>query len=606
MVLRTFGKMPLLVGTSAKINANNGRGDEKEVLADFVCAMEKNTLRRRKEAEARATKAASTDEWSNSADSAATSCSTASFVSVGDRQVCSGPDGLKQKVNGRARCGLDEEACASSCIDLPDCNGYTHSEEICSGASWTITKGACFLHGPGLDKGLKAAFKEPKAGKPMKISNKEWQSYSQPNSIIGDAVDDDSKLADGFASACKRRVEAGAAEIPFRESDIWTSGEKEKEPNYLFDQGDEVEPACAAVIAAVMPDWMRTFGAAKLTAAEREQYDLPLYFVVAGPADAGVHFHQHNQAFNVLLTGSKRWWIFPPTTLPKPGPPFGFKGPDANCPSIKVWSEKYLPTLPPEARPIEFVQRAGDVLYVPDGWFHGTVQLEDTVGVALQIKTGRNRLHRGVPWTTERHKIQSNAMNPPTGQGFDEAMESMRKLWQGYIDFDDTSELAWLYKTKILTEQKKYAEARESGVRAAELGGRFHSPLAVLRGEIAVELAKRCASALSVGCPAAGSPAEAARALLVEARELFDVSIQLDPMQSDGWEQLRALTDTTCKADCSGGAQVQTLLDSVGFERKNTTLAVGPKEVNWRINMLRSKGVQKKETAGKVKVRTKK
>ena len=57
----------------------------------------------------------------------------------------------------------------------------------------------------------------------------------------------------------------------------------------------------------ILPGWMRSFGTAHFSETERADHDVPTYFVVAGPAGAGVHFHQHNQGFNILLTGSKRY-----------------------------------------------------------------------------------------------------------------------------------------------------------------------------------------------------------------------------------------------------------------------------------------------------------
>jgi hypothetical protein len=41
-----------------------------------------------------------------------------------------------------------------------------------------------------------------------------------------------------------------------------------------------------------------------------------------------------------------------------------------------------LQTLPEgsTARPLECIQQTGELLYVPEGWYHATVNLGDTVG----------------------------------------------------------------------------------------------------------------------------------------------------------------------------------------------------------------------------------
>ncbi len=39
-------------------------------------------------------------------------------------------------------------------------------------------------------------------------------------------------------------------------------------------------------------------------------------------------------------------------------------------------------------QPIECVQRPGDVLYVPARWTHATINLDECVGLALELDTG--------------------------------------------------------------------------------------------------------------------------------------------------------------------------------------------------------------------------
>ena len=48
------------------------------------------------------------------------------------------------------------------------------------------------------------------------------------------------------------------------------------------------------------------------------------------------------------------------------------------------------------ARPLECIQREGELLYVPEGWYHATVNLGDTVAVASQRlhQSAADMLHR--------------------------------------------------------------------------------------------------------------------------------------------------------------------------------------------------------------------
>ena len=239
-VLKAFGSLPLAVGRSAKINANNGRGDEEKVtLSDFVCKMEYETRRKTDNETDSAMDALEPDSLRSCTQTlGSTSGSADIFVSVGDRQRCRGPEG--QMVNGRARCAFSEDACKLSCLDLADCHGYTHSEDvICSGKSWTVKKGVCFLHGPGLDEGL-SKFEQPAPGKPMKISSTEWEGDTHTNAIIGEATDIAASEAD---FVCKRRITTDdePARASNRFEHVWDTIVEESEPAYLFDQGPAVE-----------------------------------------------------------------------------------------------------------------------------------------------------------------------------------------------------------------------------------------------------------------------------------------------------------------------------------------------------------------------------
>jgi len=92
-----------------------------------------------------------------------------------------------------------------------------------------------------------------------------------------------------------------------------------------------------------------------------------------GPPNAGAYFHAHSAAWNAVIHGSKRWFLFPPPAS-NYGPKHG---------SMVDWVQSVYPTL--TQRPVECVQKAGEILFIPTGWFHGVLNLEDTVAVAVEI-----------------------------------------------------------------------------------------------------------------------------------------------------------------------------------------------------------------------------
>ena len=93
----------------------------------------------------------------------------------------------------------------------------------------------------------------------------------------------------------------------------------------------------------------------------------PHQFLVGVPG-SGAPFHFHQEAFNVLLTGSKLW-VFrePPRATMSTEHPLvtmssGLTKGDRTC-----------------------VQRADDVMFVPDSWSHLVLNLEDTVALAVEF-----------------------------------------------------------------------------------------------------------------------------------------------------------------------------------------------------------------------------
>eukprot|EP00750_Incisomonas_marina_P024883 INCI5157.3.p1 GENE.INCI5157.3~~INCI5157.3.p1 ORF type:complete len:1120 (+),score=111.36 INCI5157.3:73-3360(+) len=101
-------------------------------------------------------------------------------------------------------------------------------------------------------------------------------------------------------------------------------------------------------------------------------------WLVVGPQKSGASWHTDplgTSAWNALLRGRKRWAMYPPAQHPpghdEDGPPM----------TSLEWYFSVYPTLPPQDRPLEFVQEPGDVIFIPSGWWHMVLNLEVTVSV---------------------------------------------------------------------------------------------------------------------------------------------------------------------------------------------------------------------------------
>ncbi|KAG4393968.1 hypothetical protein GLYMA_03G205202v4 [Glycine max] len=133
-----------------------------------------------------------------------------------------------------------------------------------------------------------------------------------------------------------------------------------------------------------------------------DDYDVPVYFredlfgvlgnerpdyrwVIIGPSGSGSSFHvdqNSTSAWNAVIKGSKKWILFPPDVIP-PGVHPSPDGADAASPvSIIEWFMNfYGATKNWQKKPIECVCKAGEVIFVPCGWWHLVINLEESIAI---------------------------------------------------------------------------------------------------------------------------------------------------------------------------------------------------------------------------------
>lgn len=143
------------------------------------------------------------------------------------------------------------------------------------------------------------------------------------------------------------------------------------DPQYIFDKSGVLASAAPEAAMAGALALNRSFGS------EFMADDDSTIFLLGRPGSA-VAFHNHGSAYNLLVHGRKRWLLYPPTTFPPVDYPTFL--------SVGEWLADIYPTLSKDERPIEFEQRAGEALYIPEGWYHSAVSLQETVGLASKSK----------------------------------------------------------------------------------------------------------------------------------------------------------------------------------------------------------------------------
>ncbi|CAI9097533.1 OLC1v1033983C1 [Oldenlandia corymbosa var. corymbosa] len=172
---------------------------------------------------------------------------------------------------------------------------------------------------------------------------------------------------------------AGPVEMKLQDYYHYSDLCKEERPLYLFD------PKFAEKVPQLGID-----------------YDVPMYFkedlfsvlgpdrpdyrwIIIGPAGSGSSFHidpNSTSAWNAVIKGSKKWVLFPPDVVP-PGVHPSPDGADVACPvSIIEWFMNfYSETRSWKKKPIECVCKAGEVIFVPNGWWHLVINLEDSIAI---------------------------------------------------------------------------------------------------------------------------------------------------------------------------------------------------------------------------------
>jgi hypothetical protein len=107
-------------------------------------------------------------------------------------------------------------------------------------------------------------------------------------------------------------------------------------------------------------------------------------WMILGPARSGSTFHKDpnaTSAWNAVLQGEKYWIMFPPTVTP-PGVFVSDDQAEVTSPlSIAEWLVSFHSIARKTPGCVEGICKAGEILYVPSGWWHLVVNTEDSLAL---------------------------------------------------------------------------------------------------------------------------------------------------------------------------------------------------------------------------------
>lgn len=158
-------------------------------------------------------------------------------------------------------------------------------------------------------------------------------------------------------------------------------------PLYIFDSSfGELAPQ---LLSHYDVPSLRLFPEDMMSGLGRQMRPAFRWLVIGGPRSGTPwHWDPHGtSAWNVLLAGTKRWFLYPPgfdvpgvfTERDAGGRPVSFASPM----SPSQWFLEVFPHLPLQQRPLEFLQRASDTVFIPSGWWHMVINVSETETVSV-------------------------------------------------------------------------------------------------------------------------------------------------------------------------------------------------------------------------------
>ena len=153
-------------------------------------------------------------------------------------------------------------------------------------------------------------------------------------------------------------------------------------PLYIFDSefGDEKRETRVLLDEYDVPEWFDE----DFLAIMGEKKRPPFRWIIAGPKRSGCSLHidpTGTSAWNTLIVGKKRWVMFPPHTFKSEK--------DIELDPGASWFINHYPKYKHKFH-IDVIQNPGETIFLPNGWWHVALNIEDTISVTQNFITNVN------------------------------------------------------------------------------------------------------------------------------------------------------------------------------------------------------------------------
>jgi len=119
----------------------------------------------------------------------------------------------------------------------------------------------------------------------------------------------------------------------------------------------------------------------------------PYRWYLVGPKGSGSAFHKDpntTSAWNGLVVGRKKWIMYPPHIIP-PGAIPSEDEENVTVPlSLMEWFTNFYRFKAEKTVPQECVLQPGELLFIPNGWWHCAINLEESIAVTQNFVSPRN------------------------------------------------------------------------------------------------------------------------------------------------------------------------------------------------------------------------